>query len=190
MQAHARAWRSSDAAVASSPAIAALCFGLAILISERGLTHSRAWNEAVHSLRGLVRLQIGALLACAITTAGIALTLPGWPFVLPTLVGFVVGGSALVLLGGRHRVSPAQTGWLLILLALLHATVAFFAHTPASVLTMAFVVAFGFALGLPAFLALAERMDDYEVPGFMRPLPARVLAIGVVCLALGSLASW
>jgi len=52
------------------------------------------------------------------------------------------------------------------------------------------VVALGFALALPAALALAQRFDDPELPACMRPLPARLLAGGLAATALASLGAW
>ena len=53
-----------------------------------------------------------------------------------------------------------------------------------------FALAFALGLGVPAFSALAQRLDDADVPAFMRPLPARMLAAGILALALAGSLSW
>lgn len=137
-----------------------------------------------------MRLQIGALLIAAMSAAAASLAFPAMAPALSVLPGLAAGGGALWLLTRRQEMARTPLARILAIFALLHAGVALLAGTAAGWLLAAFGVILAFALGLPAFIDLARRMDDRAVPAFMRPLPARVLAAGIIALAAGSLASW
>ncbi|MGE4359943.1 MAG: hypothetical protein AB7D30_08905 [Lysobacteraceae bacterium] len=174
----------------AAPAIAAFCFVLAVLIGERGLARSPRFHDAARGTHGLVRLQIGALLIAAMSAAAASLAFPAMAPALSVLPGLAAGGGALWLLARRQGMARTPLARILAIFALLHADVALLADTAAGWLLAAFGVILAFALGLPAFIDLVRRMDDRAVPAFMRPLPARVLAAGIIALAAGSLASW
>ena len=174
----------------AAPATAALCFSLALLLGERGLAHSRRWREAAGDAHGLVRLELGALLIGAAASACTAIALGDAPSALPAIAGLATGAAALVWRCRSLRLDRPQALWAIGVFALLHAAAALPPRGSTGALLAAFATALCFSIGLPAFLALARRMEDCDVPGFMRPLPARALAAGILALALGSLASW
>ena len=173
------------------PALAALCLILAVLIGERALARSRRLPVATPGAHGLVHLQVGALLIGALAAAAVTLIFPHAWAVIAALTGWLVGSTALLWLTQRRPAQrPVRIGVLLTILTLLQLGVALLATGVRGWLAWGLGLALGFALGLPAFLALAQRMDDRELPDCMRPLPARLLLASVLALALGSLVSW
>lgn len=175
--------------MAAAPAAAALCLILATLLGERGLAHAPL-RAAARGAHGLVRLLTGALLIGAIAAACTGLILPAAPHAATGGVGLAVGATALLGLTQRHALPMHARLWLVAMFSLLLLGVAALAAGPAGWLALGLGAALGFALALPAALALAQRFDDPELPAFMRPLPARLLAGGLAATALASLGAW
>jgi len=175
--------------MAAAPAAAALCLILATLIGERGLTHALL-RAAARGAHGVVRLLIGALLIGAIAAACTGLLLPAAPHAATGGVGLTAGAAALLGLARRHALPARARVWLVAMFSLLLLGVAALADGPVGWLALGLGAALGFALALPAALALAQRFDDPELPACMRPLPARLLAGGLAATALASLGAW
>lgn len=177
---------------------AASLLALACLIGERALSLSTVLQQAVDGPPGLARLGIGTLLLAALLAAGLQWLMPGLAGLPALLIGAGLGLiTALILLQRRsrdlslpRRERLALVAFLLVLLmSLVGLSPDLSATLPAiaPALWRALALALALSLGLPAFAALAQRLDDRAVPGPMRPLAARVVAATVLALALGGL---
>ena len=162
-------------------------------LSEQALLRSKALRLSVDSPRGLARFLIGALLTGAAVGAALMLFSAAIPVAVAAMVSAVVAISASLLLL-RHRQGVAALvaiRWPALILVVLFVALANVAQDTRGWLVGAGVLALGIALGIPAYGALIDRFNDSEVPAAMHPLPARILASGVIALALvGCLSCW
>lgn len=177
---------------------AASLLALAWLIGERALAHSPALQQAVDGTHGLARLGTGALLLAALLAAALQWLLPGLSGLSAQLIGAglsLIAASMLLQRRYRHAALAVPerlfvAGFLLVLLLSLVGLCMHQAASTASItqqLWQVLALVLALSLGLPAFVALAQRLDDRAVPGLMRPLPARLLATAVLALSLGGL---
>lgn len=195
-------------------AIAAACVALAWLVAEQGLARCKALHQPLEELarrprtggravtlpfnktgpaaRRLAKLLIGALLLGTMTGAFFMSLAGGENPALAALTGCLLATCAsAALLHHRHRIAlPAVMPWLLAVLAPLFVALACIAQDAQSWLLGGFALALALGLGIPAFSALAQRLDEADVPTFMRPLPARALAASIVALAMAGSLSW
>lgn len=179
-------------AIPGALALAAACVALAWLLAEQGPERSAALRRVAASSHGLARLLIGALLSGAMAGA-LAMLLSGGAYRIPAAsAGFIVASLACAALLRRRHPAELRTAlpWLCAMLAPLFVALACIARSAQHWLIGGFVLAFLLGLGLPAFGALARRFDDSDVPAFMRPLPARALAAGILALAMAGSLSW
>lgn len=176
----------------ASLALAATLVAMAWLVGEQGISRSTALRQIFDSPRAMARFLIGAVLIGAITGAAATRLLQALPSIAAALIGWLVASLAmLALLRARHgATSFAALSWLAVTLALLFAALSCIAREPRDWLIGGFALAFALGLGLPAFAALGNHLDDADVPAAMRPFPARFLAAGIVALALAGSLSW
>ena len=165
---------------------------LTCLFATRGLRRGATLPHGAPGVHERTRLLLGTvLLACAIA-ALVWLIGPNLPRVLLGLVGLT--GAVLVgaMLPGQRPVGDfsARLRRLATLAALALIAPLSVANDATGLLIAGLVAAFALAIGLPAFAALVERLDESDLPDGMRALPAQSLAAGIVALGLAGSLSW
>lgn len=175
----------------SATFVIAASVALAWLAAEQGLARCETLRKVAGSPRRLAQLLMGALSlgtmagALALLLVDAAYHSGAW------VIGFVVAVFACTgLLRYRHRVDTTVMPWLVAMLAPLFLALACIGKDAHSGLLGGFALAFALGLGLPAFSALAQRLDDPDVPAMMRPLPVRMLATGILALSMAGSLSW
>lgn len=173
--------------------VAATLLVLTWLLAEQALLSNTALRRGVGSLRGLARFLVGALLVGAALGAAQMLLFAAIPVPITAAVSAAVAISAgFLLLRYRQREAVlVAIRWPALILVLLFVALTSVAQDAREWLVGAGGLALGLALGVPAYGALVDRFNDSEVPAAMRPLPTRILASGVIALALaGCLSCW
>ncbi|MCX7563477.1 hypothetical protein OS176_07980 [Xanthomonadaceae bacterium XH05] len=170
----------------------ALLMAMVWLLGEQGLSRATALRHSLCTPRQLARLLVGAILLGAMASAALTSLTPGLPVIVVAGGGFGLAMiAALTMLHRRrHPGLPALAGWIASLLALCFAALACIARTPEGWMLGGSGVALLSGVGLPAFAALAHRLDDSEVPAAARGLPSRALAASTIALAIAGCLSW
>ncbi|HET9047964.1 MAG TPA: hypothetical protein VFN29_03230 [Chiayiivirga sp.] len=166
--------------------------GLSLLIGEQGLARSIAVRRIAATPRSLARWLIGGVLLAAVLAALSHLAHPAIDHRVAALIGIIPAllVQVLVLRRAHGSLTPMAIRWLLPCSLLPMLATMTFAHDARSSLQSGLLVALALAIGLPAFSALAQRLDDADVPAWMRPLPTRLLATGVIVLAMAGSLPW
>lgn len=175
-----------------STVLAVASIALIYLIAERGLACNTALRQITPNPRDLARFLIGfELLACAL--AGITWQINSdLPRALPIVAAIASAWLAGFLLLRRQHAKHirAATPWLIILTALSVIPAAMTAGSVQAWLVMGLATALLLALGLPAFVVLAQRLEDSDVPAVMRRFPGRLLLTGILALGLAGSVTW
>lgn len=178
--------------VPSASVLATLSITLSCLMAERGLARSAALRRIATTQGDLARLLIGALLVGCVAAAGSVALNTHAAGAMAGLIGLVGASASVLLLLRRRHASDmrAAAPWLCTLLGLVFMAPASLATDAQGWLIGGLGIGFALALGLPAFAALARQLDDSDVPPWMRPLPARIVATAVLVMAVTGSLAW